>query len=276
MGAQTGISWTEATWNPFYGCSKVSEGCKNCYMYRDQIRYGNNPAIVQKSKTNFDKPLKWKEGKLIFTCSWSDFFIEEGDQYRDELWKIIKATPQHTYQILTKRPERIKQCLPADWGSGYENVWLGISAENQQRYDERLKQFSHIEAKVKFLSLEPLLSDIWLFREYAEIYPFKELINWVIIGGESGNMQGKFVARECNLQWIYSLVQQCMLVDVPVFVKQFGTILAYDLRYNDKAGANMAEWPEPLRIQQYPEVYYKNKIADAVVKNFNAVQDSYL
>lgn len=251
MGAQTGISWTEATWNPFYGCSKVSEGCKNCYMYRDQVRYGNNPAIVQKSKTNFDKPLKWKEPKLIFTCSWSDFFIEEGDQYRDELWRIIKATPHHTYQILTKRPERIQQCLPADWGNGYDNVWLGISAENQQRYTERNSIFLHVPAKTKFMSIEPLLEQIVLNTGMANYY------DWVIVGGESGNLEGKFKARDCKLQWIDSIVQQCAMAHVPVFVKQLGTTLACDMSLSDKAGAKMEEWPKDLQVQEWPKCYVK-------------------
>ncbi len=253
MGASTGISWTEATWNPFYGCTKISEGCKNCYMYRDQARYGNNPAIVKKSKTNFDKPLKWKEGKLIFTCSWSDFFIEEGDQYRDELWKIIKATPQHTYQILTKRPERIHQCLPNDWDTGYENVWLGISAENQQRYDERMQIFVGIPAKIRFLSIEPLLGPIDLYKpDSIDERLFGEYIQWVIIGGESGNLEGKFTARECKREWIIKIADELQKRGVATFIKQLGTSLAYEMRLGDKAGANMNEWPEELRIQQFP------------------------
>lgn len=247
MGIKTSISWTQATWNPFYGCTKVSEGCKNCYMYRDRAFYGGNPAVVQKSKTKFDSPLKWKEGKLIFTCSWSDFFIEEGDQYREELWKIIKATPQHTYQILTKRPERIAACLPADWGTGYENVWLGISAENQERYDERMWPFLEIDSVIKFVSFEPLLGPISL-NAWS---PF----DWAIIGGESGNMNGKFVARECRLCWIADITKQCHEDDIPVFIKQLGTILSCDMNLKDKAGADINEWPYELRIQNYPENY---------------------
>lgn len=253
MGVNTGISWTDATWNPFYGCSKVSVGCKNCYMYRDQSRYGNNPAVVQKSKTKFNEPLKWHEGKLVFTCSWSDFFIEEGDQYRDELWKIIKATPQHTYQILTKRPERIQQCLPADWGNGYDNVWLGISVENHENYCNRIKYFHAINAKIKFLSFEPLLEMIQLYSDHIGENIFKIAFDWVIIGGESGNLNGKFTARECKIEWIKYIIDQCVRVELPVFVKQLGTHLSYELHLGEKYGADINEWPCSLQKQFFPE-----------------------
>ena len=111
MAIQSKIQWTNATWNPWHGCKKVSPGCKFCYMYRDKERYNQDPTTVLKSKTKFNAPLQWNEPKLIFTCSWSDWFIEEADQWRAEAWKIIKNTPHHTYQILTKRPERIKDHL---------------------------------------------------------------------------------------------------------------------------------------------------------------------
>ena len=101
----TKIQWTEATWNPWHGCQKVSPGCKFCYMYRDKERYGQDATTVLRSKTKFKEPLKWKEPKVIFTCSWSDWFIEEADQWRDEAWETIRKTPQHTYQILTKSPK---------------------------------------------------------------------------------------------------------------------------------------------------------------------------
>ena len=101
MGETTKIEWTGATWNPWYGCLKVSHGCDNCYMYRDMERYGRNPSVVTRSKTQFNMPLKLKEPTLIFTCSWSDFFIREADEWRAEAWEIMRQTPQHTYQVLT-------------------------------------------------------------------------------------------------------------------------------------------------------------------------------
>ncbi len=269
MAHETGISWTDSTWNPFYGCHKVSEGCKNCYMYRDFSRWGKNPSVVQRAKTVFDSPLKWKDGRLIFTCSLSDFFIEEADSFRNELWAIIKATPQHTYQILTKRPERIKQCLPADWGRGYNNVWLGISVENESRYAERMALFHSVDAVIKFLSVEPLLSGINFYAGPIGQQIFSKAIDWVIVGGESGNLSGKFTARDCKIQWIDNIIQQCKLSDVPVFVKQLGTILSWDLRLNDKAGAKKEEWPEGLQVQEWPEKYYLDRIEKSYNKSID-------
>ncbi len=104
MGKESQIEWTEATWNPWHGCKKISPGCKNCYMYREKKRYGQDPHNVTKSKTTFKAPLGWKSSKTIFTCSWSDFFIQEADDWRDDAWDVIRKTPEHTYQILTKRP----------------------------------------------------------------------------------------------------------------------------------------------------------------------------
>lgn len=122
MSKSSFIEWTQATWNPWHGCIKVSEGCRYCYMYRDKTRYGQNPKIISKSKTTFDDPLKWAEPQLIFTCSWSDWFIDAADDWRDEAWEIIRKSPHHTFQILTKRPERIADHLPSDWGAGWDNV----------------------------------------------------------------------------------------------------------------------------------------------------------
>jgi len=111
MGQNSSIQWTHSSWNPWTGCRKVSSGCKFCYMMRDKEIYGKDGTIVVRSKTTFNDPLKWKEPKLVFTSSWTDFFIEEGDQWRDEAWAIIKKCPHHIFQILTKRPERINDHL---------------------------------------------------------------------------------------------------------------------------------------------------------------------
>ena len=112
MGERTGIEWTDSTWNPWMGCHKVSPGCKHCYAERETTRWGKDFSQVRRSKTTFDAPLRWKEPRRIFTCSFSDFFIEEADVWRDDAWEVIRQTPQHIYQILTKRPERIAEHLP--------------------------------------------------------------------------------------------------------------------------------------------------------------------
>ena len=108
------ISWTGPTWNPWTGCEKVGPLCKHCYMYREKDRKGLDPStVVRSSNKTFNKPLSWRNPELIFTCSWSDFFIDKADEWREGAWSVIRNTPQHVYQILTKRPERINQCLPA-------------------------------------------------------------------------------------------------------------------------------------------------------------------
>jgi protein gp37 len=275
MGQDSQIQWTENSWNPWTGCRKVSAGCKFCYMYRDKDRYGQDPTQVLRSKTRFNEPLKWKDPKLIFTCSWSDWFIEEADAWRPEAWAIIKATPQHTYQILTKRPERIKDCLPPDWGTGYPNVWLGTSVENQTAANVRIPHLLKVPAAVHFLSMEPLLGAVnlmELFRFNVETnalsgwqsYHTSEgigasgqtnKIDWVIIGGESGNDTGKWLYRECKPEWIEDILVQCRLWAVPVFVKQLGTHLAKKLKLSDRHGGTLTQWPEPFQIRQFPKGY---------------------
>ncbi|MCZ2442949.1 MAG: phage Gp37/Gp68 family protein [Flavobacteriales bacterium] len=208
MGSNSGIEWTQSTWNPWHGCLKVSPGCKNCYMYRDKSRYGQDPRKIIRSKTTFEDPLRWNESRMIFTCSWSDFFIKAADAWRNEAWDIISRTPQHTYQILTKRAERIAQCLPADWGSGYENVWLGVSIENQD-YMWRKELLLKVSSHVRFISAEPLLGPI----EFESL----EGISWVITGGESGPK-----ARPMSLDWVRTVRDKCKASDVAFFHKQNG------------------------------------------------------
>jgi len=243
MAIQSKIQWTEATWNPWHGCEKVSQGCKFCYMFRDKERFKQQPTNVIRSKGSFKKPVSWKEPKLIFTCSWSDWFIEQADDWRDEAWKIIKNTPHHTYQILTKRPERIADNLPDDWGDGYPNVWLGVSVENADNM-WRVHQLSKIKAKVKFLSAEPLIGSLYHEDDMKNIsYCFmNKLVDWVILGGESGNENGKYQYRPCDILWIESIVDDCLYFDIPVFVKQLGTHLSKEYNLKDRHGGDISEW----------------------------------
>ncbi len=206
MGQTSAIEWTEATWNPWHGCHKVSPGCAHCYMYRDKRRYGQDPAIVVRSKTCFDAPQKWKEPKMIFTCSWSDFFVAEADEWRNEAWEVIRRTPQHTYQVLTKRPERIHGHLPNGWP--FPNVWLGVSVENPLFY-WRIGLLKQIPASVRFLSLEPLLSSM------ASL-PL-EGVSWVVVGGESGPG-----CRPMKADWVREIHRQCRKAKVAFFFKQWG------------------------------------------------------
>jgi protein gp37 len=247
MSQSTGIEWTEATWNPWYGCTKVSPGCARCYMYREIRQYGRDPEVVTRSKTTFRQPLLWRaQPRLIFTCSWSDWFHEAADPWREEAWEIVRHTPQHTYQILTKRAERIAGHLPKDWGDGYPNVWLGVSIENQ-RHADRAAVLCGVAARVRFVSAEPLLGPVDLTKlvtaapaEYAgfgEVNRVTEIdalrgrwltelgieygggarIHWLIAGGESGPG-----FRPMQLDWARALRDQCVAAGVPYFLKQIG------------------------------------------------------
>lgn len=206
MSGKSKIEWTEATWNPWHGCHKVSPGCKNCYMFREKKQYGQNPDVVVRSKTTFSAPLKWKEPKLIFTCSWSDWFIEEADAWRDEAYDIIRATPRHTYQILTKRIERAAGRLPDN--PPLPNVWLGVSVESRA-YKYRIDLLHQTPAAIRFLSLEPLLEDLGELDLGG--------IDWVIVGGESGPG-----ARPMHPEWVRSIQRQCAAAGVAFFFKQWG------------------------------------------------------
>lgn len=152
------IEWTDSTHNFWEGCHKVSAGCKFCYMHRIQDGKKIDPNVVVKFD-GFRKPLGWAGQKLIFTCSMSDFFIEEADKWRPEAWEIISLTPQHTWLILTKRPERIKDCLPPDWGNGYPNVWLGVTVENNESLF-RLSLLAKIPAKLASCQQNPYLKQL--------------------------------------------------------------------------------------------------------------------
>lgn len=223
MGEKSQIEWTDATWNPWVGCRKVSPACAHCYMFRDQKRYGNNPEMVHRTTdATFYAPLKWKEPKRVFTCSWSDFFIEEADMWRSDAWNVISKTPHLTYQILTKRPERIPQYL-----SWPVNTWLGVSLENARFY-QRIEYLLRVPALITFLSIEPLLgrmNDVPL-----------DGIGWVIVGGESGPN-----FRPLNLDWVREIRDRCIERHIPFFFKQGSALRSGQNRLLD--GREWSEFP---------------------------------
>jgi protein gp37 len=253
MAAKSEIQWTQATWNPWHGCKKVSPGCKYCYMYRDKERYGQDPTIVLRSKSNFNDPLKWHKGLLIFTCSWSDFFIAEADIWRNEAWDIIRKTPYHTYQILTKRPERIEQCLPSDWGSGYPNVWLGVSIESSEQI-ERANILKDIPAWTgnRFISAEPLIGPLHIKPEMLSFF------SWIIIGGESGNTTGKYLYRPNRFDWMSDILHAVDQTTCLPFVKQLGAHLAKEMELKDKSGGDISEWPAFIQKRYFPHAFQKH------------------
>lgn len=219
MGTNSEISWTDHTWNPWRGCKKITAGCANCYMFTAQSRYGKNPhEVVRCGPGVWRQPDKWaRESRngsprgLVFTCSWSDFFIEDADPWRRKAWDVIFRTQTLNYQILTKRPERIMENLPIDWAwdgaEFWDNVWLGVSVENRKQGLQRIDILREIPAAVRFLSIEPLLEDL------GEIN--LDGIDWVIVGGESGAGY-----RPMRKEWAESVAVQCASRGVPFWFKQ--------------------------------------------------------
>lgn len=264
MGKNSAIEWTDATWNPWQGCHKVSGGCEHCYMFREKTAYGQDPNVVVRSKPpTFNLPLRLKEPQKVFTCSWSDFFIQEADPWREEAWEIIDRSRHLTYQILTKRIERAATRLP--WGSGepWPHVHLIVSVEDQPTADKRIPILLDANVAIRGISAEPLLGPIefpWAslgrvisINKKTKIEKDVSGIVWVIIGGESGPH-----ARPMKLEWAYDLVTQCRSARVAVFVKQLGARpygmdhRTSQLMLTDRKGGNWEEWPELLRVREFP------------------------
>lgn len=221
MGKETGISWTDHTFNPWWGCTKISPGCQNCYAETFAIRtghdvWGKNGKRRQFSQKHWNEPLAWnesarKEGKThrVFCASMCDVFEDHpvANEERDRLWSLIRLTPHLTWQLLTKRPERIAGAAIADI-LNQPNVWFGTSAENQEYWDLRVPVLIKSGATVTFVSAEPLIGAI---NPGPELF----MIDWLIIGGESGANR-----RPCSPDWIYDLAVDADAGGIPVFVKQ--------------------------------------------------------
>lgn len=212
MSDKTIIAWTQRTWNPWRGCTKVSPGCKNCYMFTAQERYGQDPRKVIRTGTWGDPP-KWQRAaaasgitERVFTCSWSDWFHADADTWRDDAWEVIRRTPNLIYQILTKRPERIADHLPRDWGDGWQNVWLGTSIESNG-YVHRAGFLRNIPAVVRFVSYEPALGSLDRLSLSG--------IDWLICGGESGPGY-----RPMPIEWPRQIRKACKESGTAFFFKQ--------------------------------------------------------
>lgn len=215
MATASKIEWTEQTWNPVTGCTKVSPGCKHCYAETMAVRlvamgaggYQNGFALTLQP-ARLEQPLARKKPTVWFVNSMSDLFHESvPEDYIDRVFAVIRATPQHTYQILTKRAER----LPAYFAGRTvpDNVWLGVSVEDQQYGVPRIDQLRRVDAKIRFLSVEPLLEDLGEFNLAG--------IHWVIVGGESGKS-----ARPMDPDWVRNVRAQCQATGVAFFFKQWG------------------------------------------------------
>ena len=208
------IEWTESTWNPVTGCTKISSGCANCYAEKmakrlkamGQINYQNGFDVTCHDNA-LDIPLRWKKSRLIFVNSMSDLFHEDvSDEFIHRVFSVMQKAKQHQFQVLTKRAvrlEQMSQSLP--WP---ENIWIGVTVEDT-KHISRIDCLRKVEASVKFLSIEPLLGPIRNIN--------LDRIDWVIVGGESGPG-----SREIREEWVLDIRDQCLKNQVPFFFKQWG------------------------------------------------------
>lgn len=218
------IEWTDKTWNPVTGCTKVSQGCKNCYAERMYERFHGKGSFrtVTCHTDRLSIPLKWKKPAMIFVNSMSDLFHPDVPfEFVRQVLATIHDTPTHTYQVLTKRPARMveffKWLKNSSLMVNFPNLWLGVSVENQAAADERIPLLMQVPAAVRFLSCEPLLGPVDISTYLpAPYYPGR--IDWVIVGGESGPG-----ARPMHPDWARSLRDQCDWSKTAFFFKQWGT-----------------------------------------------------
>jgi len=211
-------------WNPWHGCHKLSEGCLNCYVYRMDARHDRDASEV-KLTGDYLLPLRkkrdgsWRvpEGDFVWTCFTSDFLLEDADAWRPEAWEAIRQRSDCTFFFITKRILRLSECLPPDWGGGWEHVHICCTCENQKRADERLPVFRDAPIRHKSIACEPLLGPIDLS---AWLGPWVEQ---VAVGGESGNE-----ARPCHFDWVTDIRRQCVEAGVPFRFRQTGARLIKD------------------------------------------------
>lgn len=215
MASRSTIEWTEVTWNPVTGCSKISQGCKFCYAERmaarlqamgvAQYRNGFRVTLAPQALT---QPLSWSKPRIVFVNSMSDLFHDAVPfNYIRRVFHVMNSTPQHTYQILTKRSERLRKLAPVlTWTP---NIWMGVSVENAEA-KSRIDDLSDTGAQLKFLSIEPLIGPVGALHLSD--------IDWVIVGGESGPG-----ARPMHEKWVEDIRTQCRQHDVKFFFKQWGT-----------------------------------------------------
>jgi len=238
----TKIEWTDRVWNPSKGCSKISEGCKYCYAesfakrlqamgmedYKDGFKFKILPHRL-------NEPLKIKKPQKFFVNSMSDLFHDDmPDEYLNQIFDVINQTPQHTYQILTKRAENMFEYFQNH--NVPENVWLGVTVENS-KYLYRVDILRKINATIKFVSFEPLIGSVGKI-DLTDI-------DWVIVGGESG-----YNGRPMKPEWVNEIYLQCQEKNIPFFFKQWGTWGSDGIKRNKKANGKLFQ---DKIIQEYPK-----------------------
>jgi len=252
MGDKSSIEWTEATWNPTTGCDKTSPGCDNCYALTlarrlkamGQPKYQNDgdpttsgPGFrLTLHDDAVEIPLAWRDPRVIFVNSMSDLFHPDVPlDFIRRVFDVMARTPQHTYQVLTKRSKRLAQVAEKlDWP---HNVWMGVSVESD-RYAFRANHLRQVPAAVRFLSVEPLVAAV----------PALDFVglDWVIVGGESGHN-----ARRLEISWVRDVQERSTAAGAAFFLKQLGSVWAREHGYRGKAH-HMHEWPKRLRMRNMP------------------------
>lgn len=239
MGAVTGIEWTDHTFNPWVGCTKISPACDHCYAEGWAKRTGQAALWSGErrltSTGNWKQPMKWnrdaaKAGvrRRVFCASLADVFDNQAEEaWREGLWRLIQETQALDWLLLTKRPQNIRKMLPANWEDGWSNVWLGTTAEDQPEYNRRWPHLSVIPARLRFISYEPALGPLEVLR-YRDVDP-----DWIICGGESGGRK----ARLMDPAWARRMRQQCYEHTIPFFMKQM---------------TNKGEIPPDLHVREFP------------------------
>lgn len=247
MATNSAIEWTEMTWNPVTGCSKVSQGCKHCYAERlakrlhamGSDRYRNGFRLTLHEDL-IDLPRKWKRPRTVFVNSMSDLFHDDvPEDFIRRIFRVMRECPQHTFQILTKRSERLRKTgATLEWPS---NVWMGVSVEDA-RVAHRIADLTAVNARVRFLSCEPLIGPL-------ENLPLHD-VHWVIVGGESGPG-----ARRMDPKWVKSIHRQCRNAEVPFFFKQWGGVRKdmtgrrlHGRVYDEMPLVQVTEAPQPARL----------------------------
>ena len=257
---KTKIEWAEATWNPVDGCTPVSEGCKHCYAANIAKRFWGDREFsdIRFHKNRLEQPLKWKEPRIIFVCSMGDLFhpliktwiLNDIFTVITKSWEMARG---HVFLLLTKRPDRMKRYInehrnyeTAVVSQETSNVWLGVTAENQKQADKRIPTLLEIPAKIRFVSIEPMLGPVNMTEAiygpeprgmnhfgFTDGFGYEACIQWVICGGETG-----LGAREMEVEWAIDLRDQCKSAEVPFFFKQM---------------SKKVPIPKDLMIREYPK-----------------------
>jgi protein gp37 len=245
VAANSHIEWTDHTFNPWTGCTNISPGCDNCYAEAwskrsGHVKWGNSPR-KRTTEQYWKAPEIWERRsdlfsaahgrrQRVFCASLADVFDNQAEpEWRKDLFNLIRNTPNLDWQLLTKRPQNIHKMLPPDWDNGYPNVWLGFTAEDQDRYNQRCRFIQKIPAAIWFVSYEPAIGPLRLFDE-------NPVPDWLIVGGESGHG-----ARPMKADWVRNILSDCRSRGVAPFFKQWGSYRNNPLVTESGWGANDAE-----------------------------------